>query len=151
MKKIFLSLSIVLSFLFAFANTNTNIEDADVLIGIWEPSHGKARIKIEKIGTKYFGKIVWLKEPIDPATKEKKTDKNNADETLRSKPLLGLRVLKDFELTAKNLWANGTIYDPENGNTYNCKIEMKDANTIEIRGFIGVPTFGRTDVWKRMQ
>lgn len=124
--------------------------DADALVGVWEPSHGKARIKIEKIGTKYYGKIVWLREPIDPATQQKKVDKNNPDEAFRSKPLLGLRVLKDFEYTNNN-WENGTIYDPENGNTYNCKITPKDDNTIEIRGYVGVPTFGRTDVWKRMK
>lgn len=124
--------------------------DADGLVGVWEPSHGKARIKIEKIGTKYYGKIVWLREPIDPATQEKKVDKNNPDEAFRTKPLLGLRVLKDFEFT-NNSWENGTIYDPENGNTYNCKITPKDENTVEIRGYVGVPTFGRTDVWKRLK
>ena len=27
---------------------------------------------------------------------------------------------------------------------------MTDDNTLEIRGYIGVQTFGRTDVWKRL-
>lgn len=137
--------------MFVLAITLSANTGHDALIGIWEPSHGKARIKIEKIGTKYFGKIVWLKEPLNPETQQKKTDKNNPEESLRTKPVLGLRVLKDFEGKEKNTWENGTIYDPENGSTYNCKIEMKDNNTLEIRGYIGVPTFGRTDVWKRMQ
>lgn len=146
MKKITSLLLIIVLAITLNANTGH-----DALIGVWEPSHGKARIKIEKIGTKYFGKIVWLKEPLNPETQQKKTDKNNPEESLRNKPVLGLRVLKDFEGKEKNTWENGTIYDPENGSTYNCKIEMKDNNTLEIRGYIGVPTFGRTDVWKRMQ
>lgn len=126
-------------------------EDADKLVGVWEPSHGKAKVKIEKIGNKYYGKIVWLKEPNDPETNEPKVDRNNPDESMRSKPLRGYRILKDFVYTDKNEWSEGTIYDPENGNTYSCTIKMTDDNTIEIRGFIGVSALGRTDIWKRLQ
>lgn len=125
--------------------------DADRLLGVWEPSNGKARVKIEKIGPKYYGKIVWLKEPVDPKTKQPKTDKNNPDESLRSVPLKGYRLLKDFSYAGNNSWSEGTIYDPENGSTYSCTISMKDPNTLDIRGYIGISTFGRTDVWKRLQ
>ena len=129
----------------------TQDNDADRLIGIWEPSHGKAKIKIEKIGSKYYGKIVWLKEPVDPETGKPKVDKNNPDESLRSTPLRGYRILKDFEYTDKDEWSEGTIYDPENGSTYNCIIKMSDENTLDIRGYIGIQTLGRTDVWKRLK
>jgi uncharacterized protein (DUF2147 family) len=124
---------------------------ADELIGVWEPSHGKGRVKIEKIGDKYFGKVVWLKEPIDPETGEKKLDKSNPDPTLRKRKRLGLRVLQDFVSNGDGYWDSGTIYDPENGTTYNCKITMKNKNTLDIRGFVGVSVFGRTDTWKRVQ
>jgi len=123
----------------------------DDLIGIWEPSHGKGRVKIEKIGDKYFGKVVWLKEPLDPETREKKLDKSNPDETLRKRKRLGLRVLQDFAPNGNGYWDSGTIYDPENGTTYNCKITMKNKNTIDIRGFVGVSMFGRTDTWKKVE
>jgi uncharacterized protein (DUF2147 family) len=125
--------------------------DADRLLGVWEPSNGKARVKIEKIGPKYYGKIVWLKEPVDPKTQQPKTDKNNPDESLRTVPLKGYRLLKDFSYAGNNSWSEGTIYDPENGSTYSCTISMKDPNTLDIRGYIGISTFGRTDVWKRLQ
>ena len=68
----------------------------DLLIGVWEPSNGRARVKIDKIGTKYFGKIVWLKEPKDPKSGKPKTDRNNPDESMRNVPLRGYRMLKDF-------------------------------------------------------
>jgi uncharacterized protein (DUF2147 family) len=123
----------------------------DRLIGVWEPSHGKARVKIEKIGAKYYGKIVWLREPNDPNTGQPKVDKNNPDEALRTVPLRGYRLLKDFVYAGNDEWAEGTIYDPENGNTYSCVITLKDANTLDIRGYIGVKALGRTDVWKRLQ
>ncbi|MBL7963383.1 MAG: DUF2147 domain-containing protein [Flavobacteriales bacterium] len=130
---------------------NAPANEGDNLIGVWEPSNGRARVKVEKIGAKYYGKIVWLREPNDPVTGAPKVDKNNPDEALRSTPLRGYRILKDFVHTGKNEWSEGTIYDPENGSTYSCVITMKDDNTLDIRGYIGVKALGRTDVWKRLQ
>lgn len=126
-------------------------DEGDRIIGVWEPSNGKARVKIEKIGTKYFGKIVWLKEPNDPETGNPKVDKNNPDEALQNAPLRGYRLLKDFVYKGENEWDSGTIYDPENGSTYSSTIKMEDDNTLDIRGFIGISAFGRTDVWKRLK
>jgi uncharacterized protein (DUF2147 family) len=138
---VFLSASVVIA-------QNT---EADRLLGVWEPSNGKARVKIEKIGEKYYGKIVWLREPNDPNTGQPKVDKNNPDATQRSVPLKGYRMLKDFKYLGKDQWDSGTIYDPENGSTYKCIIKMTNANTLDIRGYIGVEALGRTDVWKRLE
>lgn len=124
---------------------------SEALIGLWEPSNGKVRVKIEKIADKYYGKIVWLREPIDPATNAPKVDKNNPDASMQKVPLKGYRILKDFVFDENKEWSGGTIYDPENGSTYDCVIKLKDDNTLDIRGYIGVKTFGRTDVWKRVQ
>ena len=143
--------AVILCGTLAFTTEASAQKSADDLVGVWEPSHGKGRVKIEKIGDKYFGKVVWLKEPIDPETGEKKLDKNNPDPALRTRKRLGLRVLQDFTFSGKGVWENGTIYDPENGSTYNCKINMTDKNTLDIRGYVGTPMFGRTDTWKRMQ
>lgn len=151
MKKLPLFLIVVFA-TFTFTTTQAqNSNDADLLIGVWEPSHGKARVKIDKIADKYYGKIVWLREPKDAETGEPKVDKNNPDESMRTAPLRGYRILKDFEYKSKGEWADGTIYDPENGNTYSCVIKLKDKNTLDIRGYIGVKTFGRTDEWKRIE
>lgn len=146
---------IILSTLFSLvvlaASFAQGSEQADRLVGVWEPSHGKAKVKIDKIGDKYYGKIVWLKIPNDEETGKPKVDKNNPDEKLRSTPLRGYRILKDFSYTGKDEWADGTIYDPENGNTYSCTIKMTDENTLDIRGYIGISALGRTDIWKRLK
>lgn len=148
-----LSLLTFVAFMFFSANDvqAQNDDSGDALIGVWQPSHGKARIKVDKISGKYYGKIVWLREPNDPDTGEPKLDKNNPDESMRNVPLRGYRMLKDFEYVGDGVWENGTIYDPENGKTYSCVIKLKDDNTLDIRGYIGVKTFGRTDVWKRLE
>jgi uncharacterized protein (DUF2147 family) len=146
MKKLLFLFTFVVAATFAFAQDT----EGDKLLGVWEPSHGKAKVKIEKISDKYYGKIVWLKEPnFDDGTP--KTDRNNPDESLRSVPVKGLRILKDFSYKGQDTWVDGTIYDPENGSAYSCEIKMKDNNTLDIRGFIGVKAFGRTDTWKRLE
>jgi uncharacterized protein (DUF2147 family) len=132
------------------AKENPSDNPGDQLIGVWMPSDGRSYIKIEKIGSKYFGRVVWLKEPNDEEGNPR-VDKNNPDESLRSTPLKGYRVLKDFVYNAdEKMWQDGTIYDPKNGTTYNCKIELVEENKIEVRGFVGAAVFGRTDVWTRL-
>ena len=123
--------------------------ESDKIIGIWEVGSGKARVKITKYGDKFGGKIVWLKEPTYPDG-TKKVDKNNPDETKRTVPLLGFNNLLGFSYKGKSEYDGGTIYDPENGNVYNCNITLKDDNTLEVRGYIGVSLFGITDNWKRV-
>ncbi|WMJ74133.1 DUF2147 domain-containing protein [Cytophagaceae bacterium ABcell3] len=144
-------LSLMLSFtLSSFAPSAQSDDEGDALVGVWEPGNGRAKVKVSKIGDKYYGKIVWLLEPKNEKG-EAKTDVNNPDESMRSTPLLGYRILKDFEYKGKKTWDNGTIYDPENGSTYSCTIKMKDDNTLEVRGYIGVSAIGRTDTWTRLQ
>lgn len=145
MKKLILLNTLFLLTVICFAQS-----EGDAILGVWETGSGKARVKIDKVGEKFFGKVVWLREPLNEEGKPK-VDKNNPDEKLRTIPLLGYKLIKDFSFKGEKVWEDGTIYDPENGSTYSCTIKMTDENTLDVRGFIGVSLFGRTDVWKRIQ
>lgn len=149
--KIILMLSfIAISFGNLFAQTSAApVSEGDKIIGVWEVGSGKARVKVTKYGEKYAGKMVWLLNPTyEDGTP--KIDKNNPDETKRNVPLLGYSMLLGFEYTGDKKYENGTIYDPESGSTYHCTISMIDENTLDVRGYIGVQMFGRTDKWKRV-
>ncbi len=125
--------------------------NADDCLGYWRSGSGKGIIQIYKSNAKYFGKLVWLKEPIDPATGKPKLDKKNSKESLRSRPLLGVVNLRDFEWDGDDQeWEDGRIYDPENGKDYSCTLRMTDANTLKVRGYIMITAIGRTDTWKRV-
>ncbi|MCI5058523.1 MAG: DUF2147 domain-containing protein [Flavobacteriales bacterium] len=146
MKKVFFTLFLAGAVSMVFSQ-----KTGDELIGIWESGNGKARVKVDKISDKFYGRIVWLREPIDPETGKPKVDKNNPDESQHNVPLKGYRMLKDFKYNKDDKeWVDGTIYDPESGSLYSCVIKMKDENTLDIRGYIGVKTLGRTDEWKRL-
>ena len=124
-------------------------QKADAILGQWVNPNGQDHILIYKKGNKYFGKLDWIKFPNDEQGKPK-TDKNNPDQALQSRPDLGLELLKDFTFGGDDVWDDGTIYDPKNGKTYSCKMTI-DGNNLKIRGYVLFSLFGRTEVWTRLK
>jgi uncharacterized protein (DUF2147 family) len=137
-------------------------QDGDAILGLWatdpEGGGGEAHVRIYKEDGKYFGKIVWLAEPVYPdddpkgTPGEEKTDLNNPDPDLRGEPVIGLLITKDFVYNGDGLWHKGTIYDPDNGKTYKCKVKYGDTDKVlKVRGFIGISMLGRTTYWTRVE
>jgi uncharacterized protein (DUF2147 family) len=121
----------------------------DQLEGLWYNDVKSGKILISKQSNgKFNGKVVWLKEPLKNG--KPKVDEMNENESLRSRPRLGLQVLSGFEKDGDKKYTGGTIYDPLNGKTYSCKITYK-GKTLDIRGYIGIPLLGRTTVWSRAE
>ncbi len=123
-------------------------KEADAILGTWLIGSGEGKVQIYKSGSSYFGKLVWLKNPNDEKG-QPKVDKNNSDPKHQKQPLLGLIMLRNFVYDEDQVWNDGEIYDPKNGKTYSCKMTLKDWNTLDVRGYIGISLFGRTDTWKR--
>lgn len=119
---------------------------SDRLEGIWFNDKKDAKIQIYKAKDgKFYGKILWLKEPTKNG--KVKLDDKNPKEQLQQQPLVGLVILKGFEKDG-DTYDDGTIYDPENGKTYDCIMTLK-GKTVSIRGYIGISWIGRTTVWER--
>jgi uncharacterized protein (DUF2147 family) len=130
-----------------FVFSNALAQEGDAIIGEWYTGEGKALVKIYKCDDLYCGKIIWLKEPkYDDGTD--KIDKNNSDESKRSRKIIGLDIVWGFKYKGKNKWVKGKIYDPDNGKTYSCKMKLVD-NELKMRGYIGISLFGRTTVWTK--
>jgi len=144
LKKIGITLLMAMTFGFV-----VSAQKADAILGQWVNPNGQDHILIYKKGNKYFGKLDWIKFPNDEQGKPK-TDKNNSDKTLQSRPDLGLELLKDFTFDGDDVWDDGTIYDPKNGKTYSCKLTL-DGNNLKIRGYVLFSLFGRTEVWTRLK
>ena len=140
---------ISLLLLFVAASFSGFTQNKDAILGKWTNSSNEANIEIFKKGEQYFGKIVWLKAPKDENGKVK-TDLNNPDPNLQSKPILGLQILNRF-VYDDGKWTDGKIYDPKSGKTYSCNITLNKSGDLNIRGYIGVAMFGRTEIWKRVK
>ncbi len=132
--------------------------DADDVLGTWltaESDDGRAKVEFVKKGNRYNGTIIWLEQPNYPPDDDEgmagqpKVDRENPKSEHRKRPIIGLVLAGGFEYTEDNLWENGTIYDPNNGKTYKCKMWFLDADTLKVRGFIGFSLLGRTEIWTR--
>ncbi|EEF57121.1 DUF2147 domain-containing protein [Pedosphaera parvula] len=130
-------------------------EAGDRILGIWHTTDDKSQVEIFKEKDKYYAKILSLKEPNWPAgdvegmAGKPKNDRGNPDPKLRGRPIVGMQFMNGFAYSGKNKWVNGTIYDPESGKTYKCKMTLSDDKHLEVRGFIGISMLGRTVVWTR--
>lgn len=122
---------------------------ADDILGYWLSEEEDAVIQIYKFQKTYEGKLVWLKVQ-HTGEVPVPLDKDNPDKKLRSRKLNGLRNLWGFTFK-DNEWSEGKVYDPLSGKTYKSKLSLENKNVLHLRGYIGVPLFGRTSQWKRQK
>jgi len=122
----------------------------DTLEDVWLTSKGEGKIEIRPCGTELCGTVVYLADPLTEEG-EIKTDIFNPDPAMRERTLVGLRILRiDGTPDSSGVWRHGRIYDPDSGKTYRCKMWMENADTLTMRGFLGVSLFGRTVRWTRV-
>lgn len=140
MKKV---LSFFVIVLLAIQNLSAQKVNKDAIIGEWLSEAKDGRVQIYKVGEKFFGKVVWGKDG-------SRKDANNPDPKLKEQNIIGSVILKNFDFTGK-AWEEGTVYDPNNGKTYSCTMKMPDANTLSIRGFIGISLLGRSTTWTKVK
>jgi uncharacterized protein (DUF2147 family) len=146
MKDLFISAVVLTAALFSSIPSQAQ---ADAVLGNWFNEEKDAKIEIYKNGNKYYGKIVWLKEPNNEKG-QPKTDTKNPDEKLRNRKIIGLVIMEHFVYEDKE-WVDGKIYDGKSGKTYNCKMKLKDSNILDVRGYLGAAWMGlgRTTSWTR--
>jgi uncharacterized protein (DUF2147 family) len=129
--------------------------DADDIIGRWTVADGKSRVEIYRANDGTIeGKICWLRDPVYPGgdaeAGKPMRDRLNPDPTLANRPLMGLVIMRDFKSDGTNRWSGGTVYDPECGKTYKGKMSLDEGRTtLNLRGYVGISLFGRTEKWTR--
>ena len=81
-------------------------------LGTWYTADKDSQVRISNCGGALCGALVWLKEPNDPATGRPKTDKNNADASKQSRPLIGVQIVLGMKPSGTpNQW-NGESTTP---------------------------------------
>jgi uncharacterized protein (DUF2147 family) len=118
------------------------------IVGTWLSADGDGLITIRNSAAGPIGTIAGSR--LDPEhRKPARKDDLNPDPALRNRPLLGLDIMAGFEEDGESRWKGGSIYDPNSGKTYKCKLKLLDPDTLEVRGYIGVSWLGRTETWVR--
>ena len=137
---------------YPFVNVQAQDVKSDDILGVWLNEDKDAHVDIYKEGDVYFGKIIWLEEP-NEENGEPKLDDENEDESLRTRPVMGLLLLRDFVFD-EDEWEDGRVYDPKNGKDYKCYMEFPDEDDkdkLKVRGYIGFSLLGRTTYWTRVK
>lgn len=140
--------SLVLAALVLLGGQLCRADDADEAAGLWRTVEGKAVVEIYRCGEELCGRIVWLMEPIKDGNPVR--DDKNPSDSLRTRLVLGLTIMEGFVYDDEREWTGGTIYDPESGDTYSAKMYLKDEQTLELRGYVLIPLFGRSELWTRL-
>ena len=100
--------------------------------GLWLDKDGWT-IRIQPCGPDLCAVIASVKPPLDPATGQPQTDKNNSDASKRSRPLVGVVVLSSMRPSGARKWS-GQLYDPDRGVTLGGNLLELDPDTIRIEG-----------------
>lgn len=121
---------------------------ADPVQGTWRTPDGAAKVKVAPCGDKasMCGTVVWLKAPLDKAGKPV-TDAANPNPALRSRPVVGMTLIRDFKPAAAGRWTGGKIYDPKTGKTYASKLSANADGTLKVEGCLSVICQAQT--WTR--
>lgn len=111
--------------------------------GNWITQDGSVMVAIAPCGPSLCGSIVKVLK-VEPGAAS--TDVHNPDPALRSKPIVGLKILGGFRSSGSE-WSHGSIYDPKTGRTYSSKLDLNDDGSLKVSGCIAF--LCQTQRWRR--
>jgi uncharacterized protein (DUF2147 family) len=129
------------------------------VMGTWLTASGVAQVRLgpcpDAASGPLCGFIVGLINPKGPdgqvVAPDVATDYRNENPSLRSRKVIGMPLIWGFKKTADpNTFEDGKIYNGENGKTYNANISLQPDGKLRLRGYVGTPMFGETQLWTRV-
>jgi len=137
--------------LFVLLSLGFVLAHAATLTGDWrvldeDDGTPSAIVTISEVGGNFLGHIKRViaspGEDPDPRCTACKGERHN-------QRVNGMLILTGLT-RQDDVWTGGEILDPDSGKTYRCRITMSaDGKQLEVRAYLGLPTFGRTQKWVR--
>ena len=111
-------------------------------VGRWLTESGNLEVEIAPCGKAICGTVVKVlaNRSMSGSGEMAAADNRNP---------LGMTILKDFMPTSDDTW-QGEIYNRENAKTYACKMSLDAPDQLVVRAYVGLPVFGKTQVWRRV-
>jgi uncharacterized protein (DUF2147 family) len=106
--------------------------------GTWTTANGHGVVAITQCGDALCGRIVGIeRSAADPMP----TD-------VLGRPQCGLTIITTQKPKSDGKW-RGEITDPRDGGTYQAILWVDDGGDLHLRGFIGIPQLGATQIWHK--
>lgn len=122
-------------------------------VGLWKniddvTGRTKALIRITEEKGELRGQI----EKLFPAAGENPNPTCEACKDARKdQPVIGMVFMSGLKKVGEE-YTGGEILDPDNGKVYRSKLALVDGGKkLNVRGYLGVPMFGRSQVWVRQE
>ena len=139
----------------ALALTGAGVASADMEspAGVWktiDDKTGKERSLVRVLDNNgvFEGKVekIFEQPGDDPNHLCKKCEGERKD-----RPIIGMTFLWGLKKDG-DLYSGGEILDPKNGKIYRAKMKMiEGGRKLEVRGYIGLSLFGRSQTWIRQE
>ena len=120
------------------------------VLGTWKTiddksGNAKSVLSVYMNGERLYAKVIRILE----RGKENATCKE-CKGILKDKPIVGMQIINGLTMRGDNEYAGGTILDPENGQSYRCRIWLNknNPNELKVRGYLAF--FYRTQTWIRI-
>ena len=139
--KLMLSIVTLLLFQLSFSQT---------IFGKWKTidditGKEKGVVEIYEFKGKVYGRVI---EIFEESKKHVKCEKCDGEE--KNKPVMGMNIIKGLTKD-DDVYNGGKVLDPKIGKWYHCKIFLDGKDKLIIRGYIGIPLFGRSQTWIRQK
>jgi len=127
--------------------------------GTWLTASGVAQVRIgpcaDTSGGALCGFVVGLINPKGPDGKvvapEAAVDYRNENPGLRGRKVIGMPLIWGFKKGSDpNTFEDGKIYNGEDGKTYSANISLQPDGKLRLRGYVGSPMLGQTQLWTRV-
>ena len=111
--------------------------------GTWITESGNLEVSVAACGAALCGTVVKV-------LANRSMSQPGAEMAAEVKPALGMTLLSGFEPSGEGEW-KGQLFNRENGKTYSALITLPGADQMAVRGYVGLPAFGQTQIWRRVQ
>jgi uncharacterized protein (DUF2147 family) len=122
-------------------------------IGLWKniddvSGKPKALIRISENKGTLEGRIEQLYRPAD---QDQNPKCDRCEGVNKDQPIVGMVFMSGLAKSGDE-YTGGQILDPDNGKIYKSKLTLVDGGKkLNVRGYIGVPMLGRSQVWVRQE
>ena len=127
--------------------TGVSAAPADPAFGLWLTAARDGQIRIAPCPERPAEACGIIAAPYGTQTRSEYDDKN-PNPALRTRPLIGLRILSGFRSEGAGRWTGGKIYDPTDGRTYSAYFSVRPDGQLKLNGCVLV--FCTSQIWPRL-